>query len=109
MIHQLRVTTALLAITLAAMTGSGLAQTAPAPSDSPAPAAAPTPPADPCGSLLSIVNRPTVTTGVCTVRTGHFDVETGYANTTTSGTGGGSSANYPQPLIRIGTANPHFD
>ncbi len=49
------------------------------------------------------------TTGVCTVRTGHFDVENGYTNTTTTGPGGGSSANYPQSLIRIGTADPHFD
>jgi len=86
---------------------------APAPSSPPPPIAPPSPvpssPSDPCGSILSIVNRPTVTTGVCTVRTGHFDVETGYANTTTSGIGGGGSANYPQPLIRIGTENPHFD
>ncbi len=43
------------------------------------------------------------------MRTGHFDVETGYTNTTTTGTGGGSSVLYPQPLIRIGTPNPHFD
>ncbi|MBV8343946.1 MAG: hypothetical protein JO190_03005, partial [Candidatus Eremiobacteraeota bacterium] len=64
---------------------------------------------DPCGSILSIVNRPTVTTGVCTVRTGHFDLENGYTNTTTSGTGGGSNANYPQSLLRIGTADPHLD
>ena len=31
----------------------------------------PSAPSDPCGSILSIVNRPTVTTGVCTVRHGH--------------------------------------
>ncbi len=43
------------------------------------------------------------------MRTGHFDVETGYTNTTTSGMGGGSGAIYPQPLVRVGTANPHFD
>lgn len=83
----------------------------PAPGASPAPVASATPSAlsDPCGSILSIVNRPVVTTGVCTVRTGHFDVETGYTNTTTTGPGGGSSTLYPQPLIRIGTPNPHFD
>jgi hypothetical protein len=55
------------------------------------------------------VNRPTVSTGVCTVRTGHFDLENGYTNTTTTGAGGGSNANYPQSLLRIGTADPHLD
>jgi hypothetical protein len=55
------------------------------------------------------VNRPTVTTGVCTVRTGHFDLENGYTNTTTSGAAGGSSSSYPQSLLRVGTADPHLD
>jgi hypothetical protein len=64
---------------------------------------------DPCGSILSIVNRPTVTTGACTVRTGKFDLENGYTNTTIAGPGGGSGVNYPQALIRVGTADPHFD
>ncbi len=102
---------AFVAAAFIATTGVGAAQTTPEPSASPAASPAPSPsaPSDPCGSLLSIVNRPTVTTGVCTVQTGHFDVETGYTNTTTAGAGGGSSANYPQALIRIGTANPHFD
>ncbi|MBV9056460.1 MAG: hypothetical protein JO351_07450 [Candidatus Eremiobacteraeota bacterium] len=86
-----------------------LAANAPAPGASPAPSPSPTPPSDPCGSILSIVNRPTVSTGVCTVRTGHFDVETGYTNTVTTGAGGGSNANYPQALLRFGTANPHVD
>jgi hypothetical protein len=87
------------------------AQTSPAPSSSSAPAVSPTPsaPSDPCGSILSIVNRPTVTTGVCTVRTGHVVLENGYTNTTTAGPGGGSAVNYPQSLIRIGTNDPHFD
>ncbi len=76
---------------------------------SPAPSPTPSTPADPCGSLLSIVNRPTVSTGVCTVRTGHVDVESGYVNTTTAGTRGGSSALYPQALLRIGTFDPHLD
>jgi hypothetical protein len=57
--------------------------------------------------LLSVVNRPTVTTGVCTVRTGHFDLENGYTNTTS--TAGGSSALYPQALLRLGTFDPHLD
>jgi hypothetical protein len=95
------------------MTTTAFGQPSPAPSSSPSPAAspsaAPSPPSDPCGSLLSIVNRPTVTTGVCTVRTGHFLVENGYTNTTTTGIGGGSGVNYPQSVIRIGTANPHWD
>lgn len=76
---------------------------------SPSPSPAPSAPSDPCGSILSIVNRPTVSTGVCTVRTGHFDLENGYTNTTTTGAGGGSNANYPQSLLRIGTADPHLD
>jgi hypothetical protein len=75
---------------------------------SPSPSPTPTAPSDPCGSILSIVNRPTVTTGVCTVRPGKFDVETGYTNTTTTGAGGGSGVNVPQALIRVG-AGPHFD
>ncbi|HEY2554459.1 MAG TPA: hypothetical protein VGI15_04340 [Candidatus Cybelea sp.] len=92
-----------------ATAGIALGQPAPSSSPSPAPSSTPSSPSDPCGSLLSIVNRPTVTTGVCTVRTGHFDIENGYTNTTTTGLGGGSAANYPQSLIRIGTADPHFD
>jgi hypothetical protein len=55
------------------------------------------------------VNRPTVTTGVCTVRTAHFVLENGYTNTTTTGAGGGSNAIYPQSVLRIGTADPHLD
>ncbi|MBV9719917.1 MAG: transporter [Candidatus Eremiobacteraeota bacterium] len=88
-----------------ALAGAALSPSSPVPSPSPSPTA----PSDPCGSILSIVNRPTVSTGVCTVRPGHFDVETGYTNTTTSGVGGGSSAVYPQALVRVGTADPHFD
>lgn len=78
---------------------------APAPSPTATPAAVP----DPCGSLLSIVNRPTFGTGVCTVRTGHVDVENGYTNLVTTGPGGGNTATYPQSLIRIGTSDPHLD
>jgi hypothetical protein len=98
-------------LSVAATAGAAVGQTAPAPSNSPSPAPSSTPsgPSDPCGSILSIVNRPTVTTGVCTVRPGHFVIENGYTNTTTAGPGGGSSANYPQSLIRIGTVDPHFD
>jgi len=82
----------------------------PAPPVSPTPSPSPSPAAsDPCGSILSIVNRPTITTGVCTVRTGHADIEMGYMNTTTAGTGGSNNVTYPQALIRIGTADPHLD
>jgi len=91
------------AFILAATTGTALAQASPAPSPTP------TAPSDPCGSLLSIVNRPTVSTGVCTVRPGHVLLENGYTNTTTTGPGGGSSALYPQSLLRIGTFDPHLD
>ncbi|MEO6834380.1 MAG: hypothetical protein ABI231_00510, partial [Candidatus Tumulicola sp.] len=79
------------------------------PAPAPTPAAAAAAPSDPCGSLLSIVNRPTFGTGVCTVRTGHFDVENGYQNTVTTGPGGGTTASYPQSLFRIGTFDPHLD
>lgn len=96
-------------------TGAAVAQPRPAPASSaspvspPSPAPTTTPVPDPCGSLLSIVNRPTVTTGICTVRTGHSLLENGYTNTTTSGAGGGSSAIYPQSVLRIGTVDPHLD
>jgi hypothetical protein len=72
----------------------------PVPSPSPSPSA----PSDPCGSILSIVTRPTVTTSVCTVRYGHALLETGYTNTVTTGAQGGSTPNYAQPLARIGVA-----
>jgi hypothetical protein len=87
------------------------AQTAPPPA--PSPAASPTPgaPSDPCGSILSIVNRPTITTGACTVQSGHFVVENGYSNTVTTGAGGGNTvmAGQNDVGIRIGTFDPHFD
>ncbi len=95
-------------VSIAAL-ASCLAANAPTPAASPAPSPSPSAPSDPCGSILSIVNRPTVTTGVCTLRSGHFDVETGYSNTVTTGPGGGSNANYPQALVRFGTGNPHVD
>lgn len=90
---------------LAAVADAAPSTASPPPSPSPSPGA----PADPCGSILSIVNRPTVSTGVCTVRTGHVDLENGYTNTTTTGPGGGSAVIYPQSLLRIGTADPHWD
>ncbi|HVN69068.1 MAG TPA: hypothetical protein VMU38_05425 [Candidatus Binatia bacterium] len=104
MMHRL-IATAGLVSSLAATCANAAAQASPAPAPSPTPSA----PADPCGSLLSIVNRPTVTTGVCTVRPGHVLLENGYTNTTTTGTGGGSSALYPQSVLRVGTFDPHLD
>lgn len=115
MLYQRLSVTLALVCSFVAMSGIARAQTAPAPSGSPpavaSPSLSPSPsaPSDPCGSLLSIVNRPTVTTGVCTVRTGHVLLENGYTNTTTTGTGGGSSALYPQSVLRVGTFDPHLD
>lgn len=105
-----------LALTIRAVVLTGLC-TAPVmaqdPSGSPAPAPSPTatPAAvsDPCDSLISIVNRPTSDTGVCTVRPGKVDIESGYTNTTVTGAGGGNTIAYPQSLIRIGTSDPHLD
>src|ERR1700727_2398395 len=85
---------------LAAATGvaaAGQASPAPSPAASVAAAAGPS---DPCGSIISIVTRPTVTTSVCTVRTGRVLIENGYTNTTTTGPGGGVTVSYPQSLIR---------
>jgi hypothetical protein len=75
------------------------------------PAASPTPspaPSDPCGSILSIVTRPTVTTSTCNVRPGHLLVENGYTNTVTTGPGGGVTVSYPQSFARLGVA-PHME
>jgi hypothetical protein len=36
-------------------------------------------------------------------------LENGYTNTTTTGAGGGSSALYPQSVLRVGTFDPHLD
>lgn len=94
----------------AGVSTSALAQTTtPTPSAAPAASATTAPPSDPCGSIMSIVNRPTIGTGVCPVQTGHFDIETGYTNTDTTGPGGNVTGNYPQGLIRIGTADTHLD
>ncbi|HEY3674894.1 MAG TPA: hypothetical protein VGK84_02785, partial [Candidatus Tumulicola sp.] len=98
----LAIATSLLAVTVAAASPS------PAASVSPTPIASATPGvADPCSSLISIVNRPSFGTGVCTVRTGHFDLENGYTNLATDG--GTNVVSYPQSLLRIGTFDPHLD
>jgi hypothetical protein len=112
------ITTRLIAI---AVFGGGLAlcgtaafaQPAPSATIAPSPSASPTPSAasEPCGSIMSIVNRPTITTGVCTVQTGHFVVENGYSNTVITGSGGGNTvmAGQNDVGIRVGTFDPHFD
>lgn len=74
---------------------------------SPAPTATPVP--DPCGSILSIVTRPSVTTDVCTVRPHKVDLETGYTASTTTGSGGGVTVQYPQAFLRIGSGDPHLE
>ena len=106
-----RISAASFACALALSCGHALAQPSPTPSTMPSPAtmATPSTPSDPCESILSIVNRPTFGTGVCTVRSGRFDVENGYTNTVTTGSGGGNTATYPQTLLRFGTFDPHLD
>jgi opacity protein-like surface antigen len=76
---------------------------------SPAPSASPTPVPDPCGSLSSIVTRPTFTTSVCTVQPHGILLESGYANTVTTGNGPSNAASYPQAFLRIGTGDPHLE
>jgi hypothetical protein len=104
-------TAAAFAGALALLQGHALAQATASPSPSPAASATPSALSDPCGSILSIVNRPTISTGVCTVQTGHFVVENGYSNTVTTGPGGGNTAMAGQNDvgIRIGTFDPHLD
>jgi hypothetical protein len=104
------IATAAFAWIAVASSGTARAQVAPSsPAPSPAASATPSAPSDPCGSILSIVNRPSIGTGVCTVQTGHFDIENGYTSTVTTGPGGSTTGNYPQSLIRIGTFDPHLD
>jgi len=73
-----------------------------------APSPSPTP-SDPCGSISSLVDRPTVTTSPCTVRPGNVLLEDGWTNTITTGPGGGATTSYPQSFLRAGTANPHLE
>jgi hypothetical protein len=91
-------------LSLAALIGAA-ASPAPSPSPSPSPSA----PSDPCGSILSIVTRPTVTTSVCTVRPHNVLIEGGYSNTQTTGAGGGTSVAYPQAYLRFGTSDPRLE
>jgi hypothetical protein len=74
------------------------------------PSPSPTPPlSDPCGSILSLVSRPSITTSACTVRPGHVLLENGYINTVTTGPGGGNAVAYPQSFLSVGTFDPHLE
>ena len=84
------------------------AATAAAPAPSPSPSATPSGPSDPCTTIMAIVNRPTIGTGVCPVQPGHVMIENGYTNTSTSGPNGTATGNYPQTFIRFGTV-PHLE
>jgi hypothetical protein len=84
----------------------------PAASPVPVQSVTPAPPAgasDPCVTILAIVNRPTIGTGVCPVQPDHVMIEDGYTNTVTSGPNGAATASYPQTLIRAGTVVPHLE
>jgi opacity protein-like surface antigen len=76
---------------------------------SPAPSPSPAAPSDPCGSIASLVDRPTVATSPCTVRPRQALLENGWANTVTTGPGGGNTATYPQSFVRVGTFDPHLE
>lgn len=88
---------------------AGAQTVTPSASASPSPSPTPSGPSDPCGSLISIINRPAFSTGVCTVQTGHVAVENGYENLVVTGPGGGNTTSYPRTLLRFGTSNPHVD
>jgi hypothetical protein len=76
---------------------------------SPTPSASPTPLPIPCGPIITVVSRPTITNAVCTVGPGKVLVENGWSNTVTTGPGGGNTASYPQSLLKLGTNNPRLD
>ena len=75
----------------------------------PTPSPTTSPVANPCGSILSIVSRPAVTTTVCTVQPHHFEVESGWNNTITIGNGAGHLGSYGIGAIRFGTGDPRFE
>lgn len=75
----------------------------------PTPAPTASPAADPCGAILSIVSRPSITTAVCTVRPHHFEIESGWNNTVTTGNGAGNLGSYGIGAVRFGTGDPHFE
>jgi hypothetical protein len=97
------------AAALLAGSAAAFALAAEPPTPSPSPSPTPSAVANPCGSILSIVNGQTISTGVCPVERGQFDIETGYTNTITTGVGGGNTATYGVSLIRFGTGDSNLD
>ena len=84
---------------------AALADQTPAPTPSASPSIQ-----DPCAALSSLVSRPTVSTSPCSVKPGALLIETGYTNTTTSGTGAAETVLYPQATLRVAAArNLEFD
>jgi hypothetical protein len=94
---------ALPALAAAADPAYTLAQATPAPA--PAPSATPSGGlADPCNGILAFVNRPTFSTGACTIKRGMVMLETGYTNQTNSGAGANNIVTYPNGFVRVGTS-----
>ena len=69
----------------------------------------PTPLPDPCGSINSLVTRPTISTSACTVRPHHVLVENGWSNTIITDPGGGATTSFTQTFIHFGTWDPHLE
>lgn len=60
---------------------------------------------DPCSgpsALLALLDRPTVSDGACVVPMGRVVMEIGFQHATLRGQGGGTTDNYPQPVLRAG-------
>jgi hypothetical protein len=93
-------------LTLLTALAAGAIARAQSPTQSPSPAPVPS---DPCGSISSLVDRPTVATSPCTVRPHHALFENGWTNTVTTGPGGGNAATYPQSFLRVGTNDAHLE
>jgi len=69
----------------------------------------PTPLPDPCGSINTLVTRPTISTSACTVRPHHVLVENGWSNTITTGSGAGAATSFTQTFIHFGTWDPRLE
>lgn len=95
------VLTAFPALAAAADAPLPIAQAAPTPAPSATPAGGLS---DPCSGILSFVNRPTFSTGACSIKRGMVMIETGYLNQTTSGSGANSTVTYPNGFVRAGVS-----
>ena len=83
---------------------------APSPGPSPTPSATPASASDPCLSLNNLVSRPSFSTSACVIKRNAFLVQTGYANTATSGSAASQLVIYPQTSLGTGIAqNVEFD